>query len=73
MSNKHCFKKPKVYPSSFFFANDPGQIKFKKISSFNQKEIDSQVEGSDVVFNLIGILSESKALNLILFIQKFQK
>ena len=44
-----------------FFANDPGQIKFKKISSFNQKEIDSQVEGSDVVFNLIGILSESKS------------
>ena len=53
-------RNPKSTPP-LFFANDPGQIKFKKISSFNQKEIDSQVEGSDVVFNLIGILSESKS------------
>ena len=46
--------------SPLFFANDPGQIKIKKIDNFNQKEIDKQVEGSDVVFNLIGILAESK-------------
>ena len=43
-----------------FFANDPGQIKLKKINKFNQDEIDNQIEGSDVVFNLIGILAESK-------------
>ncbi|MEC8265734.1 MAG: complex I NDUFA9 subunit family protein [Pseudomonadota bacterium] len=43
-----------------FFANDPGQIKLKKINKFSQDEIDNQIEGSDVVFNLIGILAESK-------------
>ena len=32
-------RNPKSTPP-LFFANDPGQIKFKKISSFNQKEID---------------------------------
>ena len=50
-----------------FFANDPGQIKTKKINKFNQDEIDNQIEGSDVVFNLIGILAESKSLHLILY------
>ncbi|MBD22262.1 MAG: hypothetical protein CL572_01180 [Alphaproteobacteria bacterium] len=43
-----------------FFANDPGQVKLKTISNFNQKDIDAQIEGSDIVFNLIGILAESK-------------
>ena len=59
--------------SPLFFANDPGQIKIKKIDNFNQKEIDKQVEGSDVVFNLIGILAESRVLNLILYMHKFLK
>ncbi len=43
-----------------FFANEPGQIKIKKINTFDQQEIDNLVDGSDIVFNLIGILAESK-------------
>ena len=43
-----------------FFANEPGQIKIKKINTFNQQEVDNLVEGCDIIFNLIGILAESK-------------
>ena len=43
-----------------FFANEPGQIKIKKINTFNQQEIDNLVDGCDIIFNLIGILAESK-------------
>jgi NADH dehydrogenase len=43
-----------------FFANEPGQIKIKKIITFNQQEVDNLVDGCDIIFNLIGILAESK-------------
>ena len=43
-----------------FFANEPGQIKIKKINTFNQQEVDNLVDGCDIIFNLIGILAESK-------------
>ena len=43
-----------------FFANEPGQIKIKKINTFNQQEVDNLVDGCDINFNLIGILAESK-------------
>ena len=46
-----------------FFANEPGQIKIKKINTFNQQEVDNLVDGCDIIFNLIGILAESKKNN----------
>ena len=46
--------------SPLFFANEPGQIKIKKINTFNQQEVDNLVDGCDIIFNLIGILAESK-------------
>ena len=50
------FKKSK----NFFFANDPGQVSFETVDSYNQKNINSRIEGCDIVFNLVGILAESK-------------
>ena len=49
-----------VSPSPLFFASEPGQIKVKKIKTFDQQSIDAQIYGCDIVFNLIGILAESK-------------
>ena len=49
-----------VSPSPLFFASEPGQIKVKKIKTFDQQNIDAQIYGCDIVFNLIGILAESK-------------
>ena len=45
---------------SLFFASEPGQVKIKKINKFNQQEIDNLIDGSDIIFNLIGILAESR-------------
>ena len=46
--------------NNFFFANDPGQVNFEQIDSYNQENINKKVEGCDIVFNLIGILAENK-------------
>ncbi len=43
-----------------FFANDPGQIEVINIDEFTQDNVTSVTAESDVVFNLIGILAESK-------------
>ena len=50
------FKKSK----NFFFANDPGQVNFETVDSYNQENINSLIKGCDIVFNLVGILAESK-------------
>ena len=43
-----------------FFANDPGQIEVININEFTQNNVLSVTAESDVIFNLIGILAESK-------------
>ena len=52
-------RKPRKSPQ-LFFANDPGQVEINKIDNFDQNTIDAQTKESDVIFNLIGILAESK-------------
>ena len=59
MSNKYYSRDTKKN-LPLFFANEPGQIKIKKINTFNQQEVDNLVDGCDIIFNLIGILAESK-------------
>jgi NADH dehydrogenase len=44
----------------FFLGNEPGQVRIKKINCFTKDNIDSLINGADIVFNLIGILYESK-------------
>ena len=56
-----------------FFANDPGQIEVINIDEFTQDNVTSVTTESDVIFNLIGILAESKKINLNLFTLKFLK
>ncbi len=46
--------------SKFFFASEPGQVSIKKISDFNQKNVEELLDGTDLVFNLIGILNENR-------------
>ncbi len=46
--------------NKFFFANDPGQVKFEKIDSYNQENVNKKIEGCDIVFNLVGTLFENK-------------
>ena len=43
-----------------FFANDPGQIEVINLDKFTQDNVTSVTTESDVIFNLIGILAESK-------------
>ena len=42
-----------------FFANEPGQVSYEEID-YNQSAINKVVSNYDIVFNLIGILSENK-------------
>ena len=44
---------------NFFFGSEPGQVTFEKIK-YNEQYIDKVTEGCDIIFNLIGILYESK-------------
>ena len=43
-----------------FFSHEPGQIKVNRIETFNQENLDRVLADVDIVFNLIGILFESK-------------
>ena len=43
----------------FFFGSEPGQVTLEKIK-YNEQYIDKVTEGCDIIFNLIGILYESK-------------
>ncbi|MAZ46536.1 MAG: hypothetical protein CMM98_03055 [Rickettsiales bacterium] len=49
----------KTIKKKLFFANEPGQVSFEQID-YNQPSIDKAVKNYDVVFNLVGILAESK-------------
>ena len=44
----------------FFLGNEPGQVKLLKIERFSAEEIDKFLKNADIVFNLIGILYETK-------------
>ena len=44
----------------FFLGNEPGQVRIIKIESFKKDFLDDLIEGADIVFNLIGILYETK-------------
>ena len=43
----------------FFFGSEPGQVTLEKIE-YNEQYIDKVTDGCDIIFNLIGILYESK-------------
>ena len=44
----------------FFLGSEPGQVSVKKIENFSESKLDYLVQKSDIVFNLIGILFETK-------------
>ena len=44
----------------FFLGSEPGQVSVKKIEKFSESKLDSLVKNADIVFNLIGILYETK-------------
>ena len=44
----------------YFLGNEPGQVKVLKIDEFNEKNLDKIVQNADIIFNLIGILFETK-------------
>ena len=44
----------------FFLGCEPGQVRVKKIEKFSESKIDYLVQSADIVFNLIGILFETK-------------
>ena len=44
----------------FFLGSEPGQVSVKKIEKFSERELDYLVQKADIVFNLIGILFETK-------------
>ncbi len=46
----------------FFFANEPGQVSFNQIK-YTKSEINNVTKGCDFIFNLIGILYETKDSN----------
>ena len=48
----------KTSGKNFFFANEPGQVSFEEID-YNQTAINKALTNYDIVFNLIGILSEN--------------
>ena len=44
----------------FFLGSEPGQVRVKKIEEFSETKLDHFVKNADIVFNLIGILYETK-------------
>ena len=42
----------------FFIGNEPGQVRIVKIKKFEKDELDQIINGSEILFNLIGILFE---------------
>ena len=44
----------------FFLGSEPGQVSVKKIEKFSESKLDYLVQKADIVFNLIGILFETK-------------
>ena len=44
----------------FFLGSEPGQVSVKKVEKFSESNLDNLVKGADIVFNLIGILYETK-------------
>tara|TARA_B100000242_G_scaffold205625_1_gene149183 strand:+ start:54 stop:1007 length:954 start_codon:yes stop_codon:yes gene_type:complete len=44
----------------FFLGNEPGQVSVKKVEKFSESNLDYLVKGADIVYNLIGILYETK-------------
>ena len=44
----------------FFSAGEPGQVSTKKIEFFDEKNLEILLKDANIVFNLIGILNESK-------------
>ncbi len=45
---------------NFFLGCEPGQVSVKKIEEFSEGKIDCLIQNADIVFNLIGILFETK-------------
>ncbi len=50
----------KSFIKNKFFANEPGQVIFKKIDNFDELNIEKLIDDCDIVFNLIGILVEEQ-------------
>ncbi|MFL2660496.1 MAG: NAD-dependent epimerase/dehydratase family protein, partial [Alphaproteobacteria bacterium] len=44
----------------FFIGNEPGQVRIVKIEKFQKDQLDQIITGSEILFNLIGILYEKK-------------
>ena len=44
----------------FFLGSEPGQVCVKKVVEFSENKLDNLVKHADVVFNLIGVLYETK-------------
>ncbi len=44
----------------FFLGSEPGQVRIKKIEEFSAENLDRIISNADIVFNLIGILNESR-------------
>ncbi len=44
----------------FFVGNEPGQVRIIKIEKFQKDQLDKIIDGSDIIFNLIGILYEKR-------------
>ena len=53
----------KSFIKNKFFANEPGQVIFKKIDNFDELNIEKLIDDCDIVFNLIGILVEEQKTN----------
>ena len=47
----------------FFLGSEPGQVSVKKIEDFSENNLDNFVKDADIVYNLIGILYETKRNN----------
>ncbi len=44
----------------YFLGSEPGQVSISKIDKFDEVSLDKIVQNSDIIFNLIGILFETK-------------
>ena len=44
----------------YFLGNEPGQVKVVKLEDFSRENLDKILKGVDIVFNLIGILYQTK-------------
>ncbi len=44
----------------FFLGNEPGQVRVIKIDNFSKENLDKILKNAEIVFNLIGILYETK-------------